>query len=216
MGNERKRIQTMTEIQQLAQGFTLTGDLARDVSAFLIQHGAPHTAAHVRDVAEEARRLALMLGENAEQAETAGWLHDVSTVIPNGERAIVAENWGVEVLPEEATFPMIIHQKLSVVLAREIFGVQDESVLSAIGCHTTLKANASRLDKVVFLADKLAWDQPGVPPYYDEMRAALEESLDAATLVYLRFLWDRRETLRVIHPWLVEAYQQLSEERDLE
>jgi HD superfamily phosphohydrolase YqeK len=202
----------MMEIQSLSQGLEFTGDLARDVTAFLIYHGSPHTAAHSRDVAAESRRVALQVGANAEQAETAGWLHDVSTMIPTSERAVVAEDWGLEVLPEEATFPMIIHQKLSVVLARELFNVQDEAVLSAIGCHTTLKANASPLDKVVFSADKLAWDQPGIPPYYDDMRGALTVSLDSAALVYLQYLWDRRATLKVAHPWMKAAYLELSKD----
>lgn len=103
----------------------------------------------------------------------------------------------------------------TVVVAREIFGVSDEAVLSAVGCHTTLKVDASPLDKVVFIADKLAWDQPGVPPYFDEMKAALDVSLDAAALVYLQFLWDRRDSLRVVHPWMAAAYSQLSENRFL-
>ena len=81
---------------------------------------------------------------------------------------------------QEKQFPMILHQKLSVVIAREIFHVTDPQVLSSIGCHTTLKAGASRLDKVVFLADKIAWDQDGDPAYLHEMRAALDQSLDAA------------------------------------
>jgi len=38
---------------------------------------------------------------------------------------------------------------------------------------------------------------------------ALHQSLDAATLVYLRYIWDQRDTLPVLHPWLAKAYQQL-------
>jgi len=104
---------------------------------------------------------------------------------------------------------MIIHQKLSVVLARDIFYVTDTGILSAIGCHTTLKASASRLDKVVFLADKIAWDQDGKPPYIKKVTAALEESLDAGVRVYLNYLWERRDQLLVIHPWLIEAHEEL-------
>lgn len=198
------------ERQNLLNGVTLTGVLAQDAPAFLIHHGSPHTAKHVADVAAEARRVAEKTGANAEQAEAGGWLHDISTVIPNEQRIAAAEHWGVDVLAEEAAFPMIIHQKLSVVIARELFGVTDAAILSAIGCHTTLKANATLLDKVVFLADKLAWDQPGVPPYYDDMVVALEHSLDDAALVYLQFLWDRRESLRVVHPWMVDAYREMT------
>jgi HD superfamily phosphohydrolase YqeK len=98
---------------------------------------------------------------------------------------------------------------LSVVLAREVFGVRDETVLSAIGCHTTLKAGASHLDKVVFIADKIAWDQPGQPPYLDELLAGLERSLDEGVFVYINYLWAQRATLKVVHPWLVDAYEAL-------
>jgi len=82
-------------------------------------------------------------------------------------------------------------------------------ILSAIGCHTTLKADASLLDKVVFIADKIAWDQPGEPPYWAELQQALDRSLDHAVFCYLDYLWQRRATLRVVHPWLVAAHQQL-------
>lgn len=197
-------------LDTLTKGIVFTGDLAADVTAFLHHHNYPHTAEHCRDVAAEARRVALKMGVNPDQAETGGWLHDVSAVIPTAERTIIAEQWGLEVLPEEAAFPMIIHQKLSVVMAREIFGINDEAILSAIGCHTTLKANAATLDKVVFIADKLAWDQPGTPLYKAEMLEALERSLDEAALVYLQYLWDRRDTLKVMHPYMVEAYRELS------
>jgi predicted HD superfamily hydrolase involved in NAD metabolism len=195
-------------LQNLRNGLTFTGELAQDAPALLVQHGYAHTAKHCRAVAAEARRVALKMGVDPEQAETAGWLHDISAVIPLSERIQAAEAWGVDALPEEAAFPMIVHQKLSVVLARELFGITDAAVLSAIGCHTTLKTDASALDKVVFIADKLAWDQPGVPPYFDEMTTALDVSLTAAALVYLQFLWDRRDTLRVVHPWMADAYRQ--------
>ena len=106
---------------------------------------------------------------------------------------------------------MIVHQKLSVEIAREIFGVADEKVLSAVGCHTTLKAKASILDKVVFVADKIAWDQEGKPPYLDPMLAALETSLDAGALAYLSYLWEQRDQLKVVHPWMKDAYLELAE-----
>src|SRR5688572_24097477 len=163
----------------------------------------------------QAREVALKFGLDAEQAEIAGWLHDISTIIPNDKRIETARAWGVEVLPEEITLPMIIHQKLSVVMARELFHVYDEAVLSAIGCHTTLKVGASVLDKVVFVADKLAWDQPGVAPFHAEMWEAFERSLDELTLVYLRYLWERRETLAVVHPWMREAYLEMSQQASL-
>lgn len=192
----------------LAEGWTPTGDLRRDAPAFLHHHALPHTAIHVAAVAAEARRLALRCGLDTDAAETAGWLHDISAPIPNGERVAAARTLGVEVLPDEAAFPMILHQKLSAVLGRDLFGVRDAATLSAIGCHTTLKAGASPLDVLVFVADKIAWDQPGTPPYLAALVAALDVSLGAAASVYLNHLWERRASLGTVHPWFLAAYKE--------
>ena len=114
-------------------------------------------------------------------------------------------------LAEEERAPIILHQKLSAVMASEIFGVEDEAVLCAIGCHTTLKANASVLDKVVFIADKVRWDQSHPPPFLEAVLVGLERSLDEGVLAYLEYMWQRRHTLPVVHPWLAEAYAELSQ-----
>ena len=198
----------------LADGLNLTGDIGGDVSTFLNRHGRPQTALHSAAVAVEARRIAGVVGISGSRAELGGWLHDVSAVFPPEERLLAARAFGIQVLPEEEAFPLILHQKLSVVLARELFGIRDPEVLGAIGCHTTLRANATNLDKVLFIADKIAWDQPGAPPYRQELLAALDRSLDEATSYYLRYLWERRDTLKVLHPWLREAYAQLAGGRD--
>ncbi len=195
-------------LQALRYGARRTDEPHRAVPAFLIAHGCPATARHCAAVANEARRIATLVGADAAGAERAGWFHDVSAIFPTVDRIAAAHALGVEMLPEEAAFPMILHQKLSAVLARELFGERNDAVLSAIGCHTTLKANASTLDTVVFVADKIAWDQPGIPPYRDALLAALAYSLDAAAFVYLIYLWERRERLGIIHPWFVDAYQQ--------
>lgn len=191
-------------------GLSLRGNVARDVPVFLAHYGHAKTARHCAAVAAEAARIARLTQSDPAKAEIAGWLHDVSAVIPDAERAALARESGVEVLAEEAAFPMILHQQLSVVLGREIFGISDEEILSAVGCHTTLKRDASVLDKVVFVADKVAWDQEGAPPYLADLLAALDRSIDHAALVYLRYLWERRASLRVVHPWMVAAYEQIS------
>jgi len=197
-------------LQWLSEGFSLSGDMARDASAFLLRWQKPGTAQHSEQVAHEARRIARLHGVDTASTEVAAWLHDISAVFPGPRRAQVARELGVDLLAEEEGFPPIAHQKLSVVVARAVFHVHDPVILSAIGCHTTLKAGASALDKTVFIADKVAWDQPGTPPYRDALLTALNESLDGAALVYLRYLWEHRATLPVVHPWMVQALADLS------
>jgi predicted HD superfamily hydrolase involved in NAD metabolism len=178
--------------------------------ALLTHHGCVKTAGHSRRVAAEAKRLAQRWQAGPHAAEIAGWLHDISAIVPNAQRVELAEQLGIEVLPEERILPMIIHQKLSAYFAQHLFAIHDPAVLSAIGCHTTLKADAGLLDKVLFVADKLKWDQPGDPPYLAAMTAAAERSLDQAALCYLAELWRQRDDLPVLHPWARQAFQQLS------
>ena len=190
-----------------AGDFQASGDLDTDVQRFFHQHA--HLYHHVKGVANQAEVLAQRFGADVTHCVQAAWLHDISGVVPNRERIQLAEQLGIDILPEEAAFPMIIHQKLSVVFARELFGIVDPEPLSAIGCHTTLKAGFSLCDQVVFLADKIAWDQAGTPPYLDELLLALDQSIEAASLVYLDYLWNMRDRLRVVHPWMVAAREAL-------
>lgn len=196
-------------LREVSRNFEITGLFPKDVGDFFNLHGHQRTARHSGIVALEAKKIALRFDENQEAAFKAGWLHDISAIFPNEQRITVAEALGIKPLHEEKVFPLIIHQRISQVMAQEIFGVTDQVVLSAIGCHTTLKKNASRLDKVVFVADKIRWDKDGDPPYLQELISALDVSLDDAAFYYLEFLWNKRGQLKTIHPWLVEAYQQL-------
>ena len=47
----------------------------------------------------------------------------------------------------------------------------------------------------------------GTPPYLIEIKNW--ENLWKATFVYISYLWERKDTLKVIHPWLEEAYWDL-------
>ena len=199
-------------LNQYIGNFKTTGKIINDVPYFLELSGYSKTAKHCADVACKAKELAEKFGSDPFKAEQAGYLHDISAVVPNEKRIEFAQNQYVEVLDEEFQYPMIIHQKLSVVFANKVFGVTDKEILSAIGCHTTLKASPSLLDKVVFLADKIAWDQDGSPPYLAKIITAMSESLDNAVLEYLNYLWEKRNQLRVIHPWLIEAREFLMQQ----
>jgi predicted HD superfamily hydrolase involved in NAD metabolism len=188
-----------------------TGTLRERSAAFLRASGHAETATHCGRVAVEARRIARRFGLDGDAAEAAGLLHDVSAVIPNGERVRMAEELGLTILDAERTLPMIVHQRLSEVMASALFGVEDPAVLSAIGCHTTLKRDASALDRAVFVADKIKWDQPGVPPYLDAIVAASARTLEAGAFCYLDYLFNRSTDLKVVHPWAWDAYEQLRE-----
>lgn len=197
-------------LEKLTSNMTATGDLKSDVYQFLLSNHCPKTAEHCMEVGAESRRVAGIVGADQEQAEIAGWLHDISAVFPNDQRIDAARELGIEILSEEEAFPMIVHQKLSKVLAERIFQIKDVAILEAVGCHTTLRSHSTQLDQVLFVADKIAWDQNGEPPYLQQLKEALEVSLPHASFCYLHYLWERRSSLKVIHPWLREAHEELN------
>lgn len=190
---------------------TLSGNLKDDIYNFLVNNGCPKTAEHCVRVGKEARKIAERFNANADSAEIAGYLHDISAVYSNDVRIQVSYDLGIEVLSEEEAFPMIIHQKISKEMARDIFNIMDQEILDAVGCHTTLKKNSTILDKVLFVADKIEWDQIGEPPYFFQIKQKLDHSLNDAAFEYIDFLWKQRENLRVIHPWLRDAYYELKD-----
>ncbi|MCH1722517.1 bis(5'-nucleosyl)-tetraphosphatase (symmetrical) YqeK [Lactococcus formosensis] len=187
-----------------------TNQLKQEIETFLLEKECYATYNHcitVGDYAEEIGHEFLNEAER-EQVRIAGYLHDISAIYPNNERIFVAEDMKIELFKEERQFPMIIHQKISRIMAQREFGIQDEKILSAISCHTTLKKKFSKVDLVLFVADKIRWDQEGQPPYLKEITQALNYSFEAAAFSYIDYIL--KNDIKVIHPWLLEAYEFLN------
>ena len=144
---------------------------------------------------------------DSQKAQTAALLHDVSAIYPVEDRISVAQDMNISLYQEELKFPLIIHQRISAVMAKSIFNINDDEICSAIGCHTTLKRNYSKLDILLFVADKISWDQSGEPPYLNDLIKNLNISLEQAAYFYINYLLNH--DIKAVHPWLIEAYQQL-------
>lgn len=183
-----------------------TDDLTTDIQNYLGKD-FKHVAVHSIEVAQCAVELAARFGADEEAAKQAGLLHDISVVIPNEDKIQLCEKLEIEICAEERQIPMLSHQKLSRYMAKELFQIEDISVLSAIECHTTLKGKPSKLDHIVFIADKIKWDQGGEPPYLSELLAALDQSLEEASLLYIDYLLTH--DILVVHPWLRAAKETL-------
>lgn len=180
-------------------------DLFSYLETFYTLHHSLDTWEHCQKVATEAKRLAVAYDVEPVIAEQAGWLHDIGTVVSNDDKVRLCKDLNISVLDEEQVFPYILHQKLSREMTVQVFGLSSSLLLNAIECHTTLKNDMSTMDKVLFVADKLSWDNADAVPYIKEMRIKASESLDAAAMVYLNHVWKNREHMKVVHPWLIEA-----------
>jgi predicted HD superfamily hydrolase involved in NAD metabolism len=198
---------------QYVEGVIFNQNLKNDIESFLNYHNENETFEHTVKVAYEANRIASLFDIDPELAEQAGLLHDISNVIPKAKMLSITEELLIEILEEERRYPRIVHQKLSKDMSREIFRMTNVEVLNAIECHTTLKSGASKLDKILFVADKISWDLPGEHPYQEVMREKLLSSdLDGAVLIYLNHVWGQRNHLKLVHPWLIEAREELMNE----
>lgn len=200
----------LQQLRALADGVRMEGAIPLRVHNFLKHHGYTHTFEHSQRVVARSVLLARQFSRHAGCCRIAAYLHDISAVIPNDQRLPLAQILSLEVLPEEESAPMLLHQKISQVMASVIFGVRRQDILSAIGCHTTLKPGANTVDLVLFVADKIAWDQPGRPPYASQMMKALDISLERSALVYLERLWENRFSLPApLHPWAAAAREDI-------
>lgn len=171
-------------------------------------HHKERTLTHVKEVAETAVGLAERYGLDREKTRLAALLHDISVLMTPQEMYALAVERKMEIDPAEEKYPFLLHQRMAKVIAEERFGIHDPEILSAIECHTTLKKQAGPYDKVIFLADKIAWDQQGVPPYYDRVMEKLEESLDAACFEFIDYQFENN-LLLMPHAWIKEAYTDL-------
>lgn len=181
--------------------------LKNEIKQYLVSKNCEKTYYHCMEVGEYAYQLGEKYLTSPEKVSIAGYLHDISAVYPNNQRINVVQKYGIELNEAEMAFPMIIHQKISKSIAKMDFGIEDNEILSAIECHTTLKKNYSDIDLVLFVADKIKWDQEGKPPYLDGLLQALNCSLENAAYFYIDYIL--KHDIKVVHPWLWDAYNQL-------
>ncbi|MFD0618163.1 bis(5'-nucleosyl)-tetraphosphatase (symmetrical) YqeK [Paenibacillus sp. GCM10027629] len=192
------------------EGFNQTGDLTKDITYFFQMNDDLRTLEHTLQVAREAERIAGLYGLDPEQVVQAALLHDISNVIPISTMLDAAEALDIEILDEERKYNRSVHQKLSSCMAREIFGITDQDILDAIESHTTHQANASLIAKVLFVSDKISWNLPGEHLHLQEMRRHVDAlEIDQAILIYLNQIWEQRHKLKLVHPWLIEAREEL-------
>ncbi|XOK59598.1 bis(5'-nucleosyl)-tetraphosphatase (symmetrical) YqeK [Paenibacillus elgii] len=198
------------EYERYTKGISFTGDLKKDIERFFVHHDEQGTYQHTVAVANEAVRIATRFDLDPKLAFQAAFLHDISNVIPETSMIRIAESLGIELLEEEHRYHRIVHQKLSKDMAQNIFGCTNDNILNAVECHTTLKAQSSLLDKVLFVSDKISWELPGEHPYQEKMKEKIDLlDLNGAVLVYLNHIWEQRDKLKLVHPWLIEARDEL-------
>ena len=121
-----------------------------------------HRFTHTLGVAETAQRLAPGCGVDPLRARLAGLLHDCAKSMPLDEmRELVAKNVP-DMDEEELDTRSILHAPAGMVMARDLFGVRDPSILSAIRKHTVGDGQMSPMDALIYVSDFI---EPGREPF---------------------------------------------------
>jgi len=174
-----------------------------------LKHHKENTLRHVEEVAETAVWLAEIYKLDVAKVHLAALLHDISAIMNPQEMYEIAKARDFEIDPAEEKYPFLLHQRISRIIAKEEFAIEEKEILDAIECHTTLKKNASMYDKAIFIADKISWNQKGLPPYYDELKSKVVTALNDACYSYIKYQFDNN-LLLMPHQWIKEAYEDLS------
>jgi len=181
-----------------------TGDIKADVKTLLCEFNKAKTFEHVKAVAEANIKIAEQYNLDKNICELCGYLHDISAIMPYSMMMSYAVDNNWHIYEAEKKFPILLHQRISKVIAEEDFNITDERILSAVECHTTLKSNPSDYDMALFIADKLAWDQEGQAPFYDIVSEALKQSLEAASLAYMDYIVEHK-MIFYPHDWFNDS-----------
>lgn len=144
---------------------------------------------HVKRTTFYALKLNEKLGLNYEKVFIAGMLHDCAKHLDETMEGVPSA---------------VVHQFTGAILAKEMFGINDEEILSAIRYHTTGKPAMTFLEKLIFTADMLEEGRtfPGVTGLRAIVEADFEKGFVACVNASLNELIEHKKP---IHPLTKEC-----------
>lgn len=198
----------------------IDGELREHVKMYLESFQCQDIYEHTLKVVDQVKNLHRQFDFDLDKCIISAYLHDLGRIVPKEEMTQFCQSFGYSPLKGEIQAPDLLHQVASKIIANEIFGVQDREVLEAVACHTTLKRNPNQIEMVLFLADKLSWDENQFSYLKSNINKGLEDSMEEGIFQYFQDMHKRREHLSYYHKLSQEAYGYfrgiLSEKRESE
>lgn len=168
---------------------------------------SPKRFEHTQGVAGEAVKLAKLYGVDEKKAYLAGLLHDCAKDYSGKDKLRMCEKLGIELDSIMINQSDLTHSFLGAVLAKDMFGIEDEEILNGIKYHTTGRAGMSDLEKIIYLAD---FFEPSRAYFEgrDEIKRLAYENLDRAVAFSLEHTINyNKKKNRLIHPLSLEALE---------
>lgn len=186
------------------------------IASILGQCGRDDTLRHVRGVSTFAMETFgsswQLTDEDVARLRAAALAHDIAAAVDRSAYLGIARAEGWSVCEAEHQHPMLLHQRVSSHVLRVFGATSDASVLVAVDRHTTLGADPPVLLQHLWISDKLAWDQPGRPPFWATCTELLARGELAGAIRVVLESWDATIPPARRHPELVAALQWFSRE----
>jgi nicotinate-nucleotide adenylyltransferase len=162
---------------------------------------------HTLGVIEAALELCGIYGEDKRKAFYAGMFHDSAKELPKTVIRELIKEAGEDAREIYEKYYGVAHGFAGAVLARDYFGVYDEEILNAIRFHTSGKKSMSRLEKIIYIADKI---ESGRKDYKNlkQIRELAKTDLDAAVKLSLETtLYYNDLENKTTHKYTLEALE---------
>ncbi len=164
---------------------------------------------HILRVEQMAIALAQAHQLSVVQAQQAALMHDLAKCFAPDKLLAVAAAEGWELDPAEQQAPHLLHAPVGAVVARERFGITDETVLREIAAHTLGSPDMDAIGAVVYLADALEPGRGDTPQLHHLRQLSYGDLWRAtyATCVFsLQHLLNHR---RPVHPRTILTHNRL-------
>jgi predicted HD superfamily hydrolase involved in NAD metabolism len=141
--------------------------------------------AHIQRVEDETVRFAALHGVDEQRARLSALGHDLVRHKRGQELLDLAAEYALTPDAVERAAPILVHGQVAAAMLARDYGVQDAELLAGIDCHTTARAGMSKLEQVLFVADKVEPHKLAREADLAEVKQLAETDLDAAVLRYL-------------------------------
>ena len=166
---------------------------------------------HSIRVAEYCKKLAKIYNYDVDNAYLAGLVHDCAK--NNEEYYILNMPIDSDIIfdMEEKVIPSLQHAPIGAIVAKKLYGIDNEEILSAIRYHTTAKEDMTMLEKILFISDKIepCRNFQGV----DELRKIAQSNIDLSIIKFLESNFEYLKKKGSIHSLSIKAKKYLENMR---
>lgn len=154
---------------------------------------------HSLRVADYCKRLAVIYKVDENRAYLSGLVHDCAKNLEEFYMLNKRLNSDIIFDTEERDNENLKHAPIGAVVCKDLYGIFDEEILSAVRYHTTAKENMTLLEKILFISDKIEPDRKY--DTVDELRRLADFDIDRAIVKFLNdsFEYLEKKSQKVHH-----------------